>query len=428
MMDFSRVPLDASEREFLDEVRSFMAEHVTGEVLEEERRTGSGFNERVHLALGARGWIMPTWPAERGGAGLDPVRARILELEMRRAGVPSITHGTTRLVLAAVEKSGRPDLVAELLPGVAAGTVRFCLGYTEPDGGSDIAAAKTRAVRDGDEWVINGSKIFTTGAQNCQYVFLITRTDPELPKHRGLTMFLVPLASPGVEIQAIRTFGGERTNIVYYSDVRISDRYRLGGVNDGWSVLHGPLDEEHGVGRARGAAAKVPGLVSLGDLSIGTSFLQTLGRAIDSALAWACTTTRADGSRPIDDRLVRYRLGAVAMHMEAGLVTPGPMGRVKGSDALVHGAADLMDLVGPASLLSEGSPGADLTGVIDYAHRFAQGTATYGGTVEVFHGIIAQHVLGLPRPSYPGSKTLAVRKREQAAALTSRPAREQAAV
>jgi alkylation response protein AidB-like acyl-CoA dehydrogenase len=408
MMDFSRVALDASEQGFLDEVRSFMAEHVTEEVHEEERRTGSGFNERVHLALGARGWITPTWPASQGGAGLDPVRARILELEMRRAGVPSITHGTTRLVFAAVEKFGPPELVAELRPGVAAGTVRFCLGYTEPDGGSDIAAARTRAVRDGEEWVINGSKIFTTGAQNCQYTFLITRTDLELPKHRGLTMFLVPLASPGVQIQAIRTYGGERTNIVYYSDVRISDRYRLGGVNDGWSVLHGPLDEEHGVGR--------DGAASLADLSIGTSFLSVLGRAIDSAVAWACTTTRADGGRPADDRLVRYRLGTVALHMEAGLVTPGPMGRVKGSDALVRGAAELMDLVGPFSLLSEGSTDADLTGAIDYAHRFAQGTATYGGTVEVFHGIIAQHVLGLPRPSYPGSKVLLTRKRDQAAA------------
>jgi 3-oxocholest-4-en-26-oyl-CoA dehydrogenase alpha subunit len=408
-MDFSRVPLDAQQQEFLDEVRSFMAEHVTEDVHEEERRTGSGFNERVYLALGAKGWIVPTWPAERGGAGLDPVRARILELEMRRAQVPSITHGTTRLVLSAVEKFGRPDVTAELLPGVAAGTVRFCLGYTEPDGGSDIAAAKTRAVRDGDEWVINGSKIFTTGAQNCQYTFLITRTDPELPKHRGLTMFLVPLASAGVEIQAIRTYGGERTNIVYYSDVRISDRYRLGGVNDGWSVLHGPLDEEHGVGRDPAAA-------KLADPGIGTSFLQTLGRAVDSAAAWACTATRADGSRPIDDRMVRYRLGAVAMHMEAGFVTPGPMGRVKGSEALVRGAAELMDLVGPLALLSEGTPGAEATGAIDYAHRFAQGTATYGGTVEVFHGIIAQHVLGLPRPSYPGSKVLVSRKREQAAA------------
>ena len=112
--------------------------------------------------------------------------------------------------------------------------------------------------------MINGSKIFTTGAQNCQYTFLITRTDPDLPKHKGLTMFLVPLDTPGVEIQGIRTFGVERTNIVYYSDVRISDKYRLGGVNDGWSVLHGPLDEEHSIG---GEADK------FADLSVGTQFV-----------------------------------------------------------------------------------------------------------------------------------------------------------
>jgi 3-oxocholest-4-en-26-oyl-CoA dehydrogenase alpha subunit len=406
-MDFSPVPLDAEQQAFLDEVRAFMAEYVSQDVLEEERLTGSGFNERVHLALGKKGWIMPTWPIERGGAGLDPVRARILELEIRRARMPSITAGTTALVVKAVEKYAVPDLAAEVLPKVAEGTVRFCLGYTEPDGGSDIAAAKVRAVRDGEEWVINGSKIFTTGAQNCQYTFLITRTDPDLPKHKGLTMFLVPLDSPGVEIQGIRTYGGERTNIVYYSDVRISDRYRLGRVNDGWTVLHGPLDEEHSFGGSSGG---------LSDLSIATSFLHTLERTLDAAVAWACTP-RGDGSRPVDDRVVRYRLGRVATQLVAGLATPGPMGRVKGSEALVHGAAELMDLVGTSSLVCEGSPDAEVTGAIDYAHRFAQGTATYGGTVEVFHGIIAQHVLGLPRPSYPGSKTLVDRKREAKRAL-----------
>jgi alkylation response protein AidB-like acyl-CoA dehydrogenase len=403
-MDFSRVQLDAAQQEFLDEVRSFVDAHVTEEVVEEERRTGSGFNEGVHLALGARGWIMPTWPAGRGGADLDPVRAQILELVLRRSKMPTVTLGTTRLTVKAVEKYAEPDLAADVLPKVAAGTVRICLGYTEPDGGSDIAAAKTRAVRDGDEWVINGSKIFTTGAQNCQYAFLITRTDPELPKHRGLTMFLVPLASQGVEIQGIRTFGGERTNIVYYSDARIADRYRLGGVNDGWTVLRGPLDEEHTF-RPDDSARPI------GDTSLGATYLHVLEHAFDSALTWACTPTRPDGSRPIDDRVVRYRLGQVAMHMQAGIVTPGPMGRVKGSDTLVHGAAELMDLVGSASLLSEGSPGAEAAGSIEFAHRFAQGTATYGGTVEVFRQMIAQHVLGLPRPTYPGSKVLVSHKR-----------------
>jgi alkylation response protein AidB-like acyl-CoA dehydrogenase len=397
-MDLSVVELGSEQRAFAELARSFFAEHVTPEVLEHERRTGDGFNEQVHLALGKQGWIMPAWPPPRGGAGLDPVRLRILELEMSRARMPGVTLSTTRLVVSAVEKHAHESVREDLLRGVADGTVRFCLGYTEPDGGSDIAAAKVRAVRDGDEWVINGSKIFTTGAHNCQYTFLITRTDPELPKHKGLTMFLVPISSPGVEIQPIRTYGGERTNVVYFGDVRVPDIYRLGGVNDGWSVLRGPLDAEHGM-RGDDTARK------LADVSMGRSFAVELARALEAAVAWA-VTPRPDGTRPADDPYVRYRLGQIEIDLQAALVTPGPMGRVKSSDALVHGAAALMDLVGPDAVISEGTEGAVGGGLIDFAHRFAQGTATYGGTVEVFRGMIAQHVLGLPRASYPGAKVL----------------------
>ena len=402
-MDLSLVRLDDGQQEFAARAREFFAAHVTADVLEHERRTGDGYNERVHLALGERGWIMPAWPAERGGAGLDPVRLRILELEMSRAQTPTVTLSTTRLVATAVEKYADPAIRDGLLRGSAAGTVRFCLGYTEPDGGSDIAAAKVRAVRDGDEWVINGSKIFTTGAHNCQYTFLITRTDPDLPKHKGLTMFLVPLDTPGVEIQPVKTFSGERTNVVYYGDVRIPDVYRLGGVNDGWSVLRGPLDEEHSFGGD-------PTAQKLAELSIGRQFVYALQRALEAAVGWAVTPGE-DGSRPADDPYVRYRLGQVEMDVQAALCTPGPMGRVKCSEALVHGAATLMDLVGPEALISEGTQEALGHGHIDYAHRFAQGTATYGGTVEVFRAMIAQHVLGLPRPSYPGAKVLVQKKR-----------------
>jgi len=312
--------------------------------------------------------------------------------------VPWVAQGTTSLVVEAVRRYGNDELKAEVLGRVASGEVRMCLGYTEPDGGSDIAGAKTRAVRDGEEWVINGQKIFTTGAHNCQYTFLITRTDPSLPKHKGLTMFLVPLDTPGVEIQGIRAFSGERTNIVYYGDVRIPDRYRLGGVNDGWSVLHGPLDAEHSIG--------VGDTEGLNDLSVGTTFVLELARALDAATDWAVTAVLPDGTHPADHEFVRYRLGAVAVELEAAISTPGPMGRVKGSEALVQGAADLMDLVGAASLLPHGADGVVGEGELDFAHRFAQGTATYGGTVEVFRTIIAQHVLNLPKPVYPGSKTL----------------------
>ena len=143
--------------------------------------------------------------------GFGRVRRRVWELEKRRAHVPWVTSGTTAMIARSVDKFGSPELKAEVMPGVFSGHVRLCLGYTEPNVGSDVATCKTRALRDGDGWVINGSKMVTTGAHNCQYVFLITNTDQDAPKHKSLTMFLVPLDSPGIEIQGIRTVDGDRT-------------------------------------------------------------------------------------------------------------------------------------------------------------------------------------------------------------------------
>ena len=396
-MDFSTVDLTPEQQRFADEVSSFLDELVTEEVHAHERRTGDGFNESVHLALGGRGWLFPAWPVEDGGADLDRVCQRILALELARHQVPSVTMSTTNLVWAAVAQSADPDLAAELKPAVAAGRVRFCLGYSDPEGGSDIAASHTRAVQEGDEWVINGAKMFTTGAHNCQYTFLITRTDPALPKHKGLTMFLVPLESTGVEIQAIRTYGGERTNAVYFADVHVPDRYRMGGVNEGWATLRGPLDAEHGGGRAEDG---------LSDVAQATDYTRVFETAIDATARWAKRTTRPDGTLVAEDPVFLDRLGRQIVEAEASRVTPGLMGRNKGSLTLIAGAAELVDLVGPEALLAHGADGAIDDGAIDYAHRFAQGTATYGGTTEVFKGMIAQHVLGLPRATFPGSKAL----------------------
>jgi alkylation response protein AidB-like acyl-CoA dehydrogenase len=396
-MNFSTVDLTPEQQRFAEEVRSVLDEIVTPEVHEHERVTGDGFNEGVHLALGSRGWLFPAWPIEEGGAGLDRVCQRILALELDRHDVPSVTMSTTNLVWAAVAQSAEPELAARLKPEVAAGRVRFCLGYSDPEGGSDIAASHLRAVQEGDEWVLNGAKMFTTGAHNCQYTFLITRTDPSLPKHKGLTMFLVPLDAPGVEIQAIRTYGGERTNAVYYADVHVPDRYRMGGVNDGWTTLRGPLDAEHGSGRADDG---------LSEIAQGASYLRVFERAIDATARWAKRSTRPDGTLVAEDPAFLDRLGAQLVQHEAGLVTPGLMGRNKGSLALIAGAAELVDLIGPEALLAHGADGAIEDGAVDFAHRFAQGTATYGGTTEVFKGMIAQHVLGLPRATFPGSKAL----------------------
>jgi alkylation response protein AidB-like acyl-CoA dehydrogenase len=389
-VNFGRVEVDAEHQEFARSVRELLDAVVTDEVVESERVSGSGLMESVHLALGERGWILPSWPVEAGGADLDPLARALLDAELALHRVPDL--GTTMFALPAVQKYADPEVAAEVIPGIAKGTVRICLGYTEPDGGSDIAAAKVRAVRDGDEWIINGSKIFTTGAQWCQYCFLVTRTDPDRPKHKGLTMFLLPMDSAGVQVQAVRTYGGERTNVVYFGDVRISDRYRLGEVNDGWTVLHGPLDAEHSLGEGAD------------ELPIGGGYLPHVDDSLSASVNWATRTQRSDGTRVIDDPTVLMRLGQVALDLEETLSTAAPMARVRRGDAAVADSALLVDLVGPQALLSHGTDGAVDDGAVEYAHRWAQGVPIYGGTNEVFKNIIAQHVLGLPRAQLPGSK------------------------
>ena len=308
-MDFSRVELSDDDQAFLDEARDFLRTHVTEDVIRRDRETGDNFDEGVHLALGAAGYLEREWKPESEG-GFNRMRNRIWQLEKRRAHVPWVTSGTTAMIARSVEKFGSPELKAEVMPRVFSGHVRLCLGYTEPEGGSDVATCKTRAVRDGDGWVINGSKMFTTGAHNCQYVYLITNTDPDAPKHKSLTMFLVPLDSPGIEIQGIRTVDGDRTNIVYYSDVRVDDKYRLGEVNDGWTVVREPLNVEHG------AVDAAPD--GLQDVSIMMHQAGFMADAVDKAAAKVAET----GSQrpPADRRRVRR-------------IPPGPQRRPDGGVA-----------------------------------------------------------------------------------------------
>jgi alkylation response protein AidB-like acyl-CoA dehydrogenase len=389
-MDFSRVELSDDEKAFLDEARTFLATHVTEEVRRRDRETGDNFDEGVHLAMGVAGYLAAEWKPESEG-GFTRVRRRIWELEKRRAHVPWVTWGTTALVARSVAKFGSRELQDEVLPGVFTGHVRMCLGYTEPEGGSDVATCKTRAVRDGDGWVINGSKMFTTGAHNCQYVFLITNTDPNAPKHKSLTMFLVPLDSPGIEIQGIRTIDGDRTNIVYYSDVRVDDKYRLGEVNGGWTVLREPLNVEHGA-----IAAARDGLQ---DTSIMMHQAGSMAEAVDKAAARVAQAD-ANGRRLLDDRSVAYRLGRSVARMEAALATPSIFGRVAIAQTMREISPDLMDLLGAASALPFGTDGAADDGSAEYCYRFAPLVGIYGGTLEVFRNMIAQHVLGLGKPAY----------------------------
>jgi alkylation response protein AidB-like acyl-CoA dehydrogenase len=394
-VDFSTIELSPDDTEFRDRLRAFLARIVTDEVRRRDRETGENFDEGVHLALGAEGYLAADWNDEADG-GFSPLRRRVWELEIGRAHTPWFHWGTTAMVAHTVRQFGFPELAAEVLPDVLTGQTRLCLGYTEPDGGSDIATCKTRAVRDGDSWVINGSKMFTSNAHNAKYVFLLTNSDPDAPRHKNLTMFLVPLDTPGVDIQAIRTIDGDRTNIVYYSDVRVDDKYRIGAVNGGWSVLRDALDVEHGT-----AKDNADGLQTIAVMS---EHVTLMAEAIDH-IAMVVGSGGDDGRRLIDDKSVAYRLGRSIARAEAALSTPGMFGRVANAQTMRDVTPDLMDILGTASALPVETTGAADDGGAEYIFRLAVPTGIYGGTLEVFRNMIAQHALGLGRPNYSPVKS-----------------------
>ena len=379
-MDFSRVELSDDDQAFQDDLRAFLKTIVTDEVIARDRLTGENFDEGVHLALGEAGYLATDFKDESEG-GFTRLRRRIWALEIGRIHTPWFHWGTTAMVARAVEQFGSDELKDEVMPKVLAGEYRLCLGYTEPEGGSDVATCKTRAVRDGDGWIINGSKMFTSNAQNAHYVYLITNTDPDAPKHQSLTMFLVPLNSAGVEIQPLRTVDGDRTNITYYSDVRIDDKYRVGEVNGGWGVLRDALNDEHGtIDRGTDGLDKIAAM---------SEHLLLLAEAIDGVAATAA-----------DDDSVRYRLGRSIARMEAAMSTPEMFGRVAIAQTMRDVTPDLMDILGTASGLPVGTEGAADDGGAEYIFRLAGPTGIYGGTLEVFRNMIAQHALGLGRPAY----------------------------
>ncbi|MBV9721546.1 MAG: acyl-CoA dehydrogenase family protein [Mycobacterium sp.] len=393
-MDFSLVELASDDQAFRDRLRGFLAGLVTEEVRRRDRATGENFDEGVHVALGAEGYLAADWNDEAEG-GFSALRRRIWNLEIARAHTPWFHWGTTAMVAKTLRQFGSPELADEVLPGVLSGQIRLCLGYTEPEGGSDVATCKTRATRDGSCWIINGSKMFTSNAHNAKYVFLLTNTDPNAPKHKNLTMFLVPLDTPGIEIQPIRTVDGDRTNIVYYSDVRVDDRYRIGEVNGGWAVLRGALDVEHGTVESETDGSQK----GLDRIAVMSEQLTLMAEAIDN-IAALVGQPGADGRRLLDDTSVAYRLGRGIARTEAALSTPGMFGRVANAQTMRDVAPDLMDLLGAASALPIETSGAADDGGAEYIFRLASPTGIYGGTLEVFRNMIAQHALGLGRPNY----------------------------
>jgi len=383
-MDFSEPP---HLKDIRAEAEAFVAQHVTPEVLEEELRTGDGISRSLLRAMGAKGWVAAMWPKEEGGAGLDPFETAAMLGVIRAAGGPTIGPGTTMLSANAVRALGSPQLRRRILPGVAAGETLICLGYTEPEGGSDVFACKTGSARDGDEWIINGQKMFTTFAHRADYCFLLTRSDPESHGPRGLTMFLVPMDSAGIEIQAVRTMGYERTNIVFYSDVRVSDDLRVGEAGEGLHVIRAALEAEQNVAPA-----------------------SRTSQLYEAALAWARVTTDGNGAPMLDDPAVSRRLARLAIDAEVtellgyrvGFLEqlgakPGPHAALFGPESYVRWSKEVLDMVGPGGMVDWTDPEAALGGAFEYHFRCSVASTIYGGSSEVLRSLIAEQLLGLPR-------------------------------
>ena len=383
-MDFEEPPHVARIRA---EAASFAAEHVTPQLVEDELRSGDGVSRPLIEAMGGRGWVALTWPREEGGAGLDPFEAAAVLNAIRSVGGPTVGPGTTMLAANAIRALGSTELKAKILPGVAAGKTLICLGYTEPEGGSDVFACKTRAVRDGDEWVITGQKMFTTFAHRADYCFLLTRSVPGSSGSKGLTMFLVPMDSAGIEIQPVRTMGYERTNIVFYNDVRVSSSLLVGEPDHGLNVIRAALEAEQNVAP-----------------SSRTSQLY------EAARSWAASAVDPDGCPVAEDPIVRERLARLSIDAEVADLLgvrvafleqlgakAGPHAALFGPETYVTWSKEVLDMVGPLGAADWSDPEAVNGGVFEYHYRCAVASTIYGGSSEVLRSLIAEQLLDLPR-------------------------------
>jgi 3-oxochol-4-en-24-oyl-CoA dehydrogenase len=368
------------------ETRAFFEGYLTPELRETAHHSWEGHDWGLHRALGEAKLLFPDWPVEHGGRGADPYEATASQHVWDEYGWTINAVAVSSMVGFSTIWFGTDELKREALPRIATGEVVCCLGYSEPGSGSDIFAAKTRAVRDGDDWVINGQKMWTSGANLASYVLLLTRTDPEAPKHKGITMFLVPMNTPGIEVTPIYTYPDERTNVTFYSDVRIPDRYRLGRVNGGLEIMTAALRLEQG----------------------GAGFINLHRHVLEHAIEWAKTESPG-GKAPIEDVSVRRVLARVATKLVVSDIifrrslfvrasggvdlAYGPMSKLFSTEAFLRDSTDLLDLTAPYSLL-KGRLGL---GNVEQAHRHGAATTIYGGTSEVQRSQVAEKRLGMAR-------------------------------
>jgi hypothetical protein len=386
------IDLTSEQRALQAELRRYFASLMTPQRRAEltgGEAGGAAYRDLVRQ-LGQDGWLGVGWPAAYGGQGRTPMEQYLFYDEANRAGVP-LPLVTLNTVGPTLMQFGSEEQKQAFLPKILAGELHFAIGYSEPGAGTDLASLRTRAVRDGEEYVINGQKTFTTGGHDADWIWLACRTDPDAPKHKGISIILVPTEVSGFKHTPIWVLGGGHTNATYYEDVRVPVSNRVGNENEGWKLITRQLNHER---------------VALGPAG-------RLERHLDAVRRWAQETRLADGRRVADQPWVQLTLARVyavcealklanwrvAADLTAGGLNPADASSMKvlGTQGQVECLRLLLEVLGPAGYLAGDAPAAVVRGQLEQAYRQAP-VGTFGGGVnEVQREIIQMAGLGMPR-------------------------------
>ncbi|MFJ9345076.1 acyl-CoA dehydrogenase family protein [Streptomyces sp. NPDC101237] len=341
--------------------------------------------------IGADGLLGLGWPVDYGGQGRGAEEQFVFFDEAYRAGAP-VSMVTLNTVGPTLMTYGDDEQKARFLPGILSGDLVFAIGYSEPSAGTDLAALRTRAVRDGDGWRIDGQKIFTSGAQHADWIWLACRTDPDAPRHRGISILLVPTDAPGFSWTPIETVGGQTTTATYYDGVRVPAGHLVGAEHEGWSLITHQLNHER--------------------VALAATAMQAED-FYEAALTAARTPDPVTGDRRVDEPWVRFRLAEAHARLAAnrllswrlvgdagaGRVAPAEASGVKfaGTESAVATYRMCQEIVGEAALVRSGSPGAFGDGELERLNRAAQINTFGGGVSEVQREIVATMRLGMRR-------------------------------
>ena len=379
--------LTAAQQELQSELRAYFAALLTPDV--KRALGGEGDNpelwRQLVRQLGRDGWLGLGWPTEYGGGGAGPFEQLILFTEVQRAGAPFpfVTVNTVGPTLMAY---GTPAQKERYLPGILRGEQVWAIGYTEPGAGTDLASLRTRAVRDGEDWVVDGNKVYTSGAGHSDFIWLAVRTNPEAPKHQGISILAVPTDVPGFSWTPLHTVGGNTTSTTFYDGVRVPLDSVIGEVDAGWRLLTSQLNHER---------------VGLAAFSGRTEALWELVRdwCVETGIA-DDPLVRADLARTYAQveamRLLNWQLtGAVAN--DAVSVADASAAKVFGTETHAAVCRTLFGLLGAAGARRQGSSGAVLDGRVEVLTRGAIVNTFGGGVNEVLRDLICTTGLGMPR-------------------------------